>query len=136
MEIEDIEIAIARKLDSVFGDSYAIYTDEVPQGFKKPCFFIQFLNLEQFNRLGKQWRVNTLYNVQYFGPSARNMTLKVQQALNIVELLNGQLMRSTANNSEMVDGVAHNIMNFNFTIAEVEAKEFMESMNYRGVTYE
>lgn len=136
MEIEDIEIAIARKLNTVFGDGYTIYTDEVPQGFEKPCFFVQFLNLEQFDRLGQQWRVNTLYNVHYFGSSARYMTLKVQQALNIVELLNGQLMRSTVKNSEVVEGVAHNFMNFNFTLAEVEAKELMESMNYRGVTYE
>lgn len=136
MEIEDIEIAIAQKLNSVFGDSYEIYTDPVPQGFKEPCFFIAFLELEQFDRLGQQWRVNTLYNVKYFGPSARHMTLKVQQVLNIIQLQNGQLMRSTKPNSEVVDGVAHNFMNFNFTIAEVEVKEFMESMKYRGVTYE
>lgn len=136
MDIIDIEIAIALKLDSVFGSNYTIYTDEVPQGFEEPCFFIAFLELEQFDRLGQQWRVNTLYNVQYFGPSARHMTLKVHQALNIIQLQNGQYMRSTKPNSEVVDGVAHNFINFNFTIAEVEAKEFMESLEYRGVTYE
>ena len=136
MEISDIETAITRKLRSVFGSSYKLYTEEIPQGFKEPCFFVQFLNLEEFNRLGQQWRVHTFFNVQYFGLNARNMMLKVQHALDIVELLNGQLMRSTSKNSEVVDGVAHNFMSFNFTLAEVEAKEFMESMSYRGVMYE
>ena len=136
MEIDDIVEAISIKLHNTFGSSYKKYIDEVPQGFEEPCFFIQFLNLEEFNRLGQRWRVHTFFNVQYFGDNARNMTLKVQRALDIVELLNGQLMRSTSKNSEVVDGVAHNFMNFNFTLAEVEAKEFMESMSYRGVTYE
>lgn len=136
MEISDIETAITRKLRQVFGSGYKLYTDEVPQGFMEPCFFVQFLNLEQFDRLGNQWRVNTLFNVQYFGTGARNMTLKVQQALNIIELLNGQYMRSTAKNSEIVDGIAHNFMNFNFTLIEVQAKEFLESLELeRGVTH-
>lgn len=135
MQISDIETAITRKLRQEFGSSYRLYTEEVPQDFTMPCFFVQFLNLEQFDRLGKQWRVNTFFNVQYFGVGARNMTLKVQNALNIVQLVNGQYMRATKPNSEMVDGVAHNFMSFNFTLAEVEAKQFMESLEYRGVRY-
>lgn len=136
MNISDIETAITRKLRQEFGSGYKLYTEEIPQNFTEPCFFVQFLNLEQFDRLGKQWRVNTFFNVQYFGTGARNMTLKVQGALNIVQLVNGQYMRATSQNSEMVEGVAHNFMSFNFTLAEVEAKEFMESMSYRGDTYE
>lgn len=128
MNISDIETAITRKLRQDFGSGYKLYTDEVPQNFKEPCFFVQFLNLEQFDRLGNQWQINTLFNVQYFGPKARNFTLEVQQALNIVELLNGQYMRSTSKNSEVVDGISHNFMNFNFTLIEVEAKEFMDSI--------
>ena len=130
MEIDAIKIAITRKLYFTFGDSYEIYTEQVPQGFKEPCFFVQFLNLEEANRLGQQWRINTLFNVQYFGSNASNMTLQVQRALDMVELLNGQFMRSTAKNSEVVDGVAHNFMNFNFTLREVEAENFMESVEF------
>lgn len=135
MQISDIETAITRKLRQDFGSGYKLYTEEIPQDFTEPCFFVQFLSLERFNRLSSQRRVNALFNVQYFGTGARDMTLNVQDALNVVQLVNGQYMRATSQNSEVIEGIAHNFMNFNFTLAEVEAKEFMESMEYRGVKY-
>ena len=132
MEINDIITAISIKLNQVFGDEYKIYDDEIPQGFKTPAFLILFLSLEQIQQIGKRWRVNTLFNVQYFPRNGRseasNMALKVQQALKEITLLNGTVMLGTNGNAEIVDGNAHNFINFNFYLQEVEAKEFMESL--------
>lgn len=132
MEINDIISAISIKLSQTFGDNHAIYDDEIPQGFKTPAFFIQFLNLEQIQQIDKRWRINTLFNIQYFPKNGRseasNMSLKVQQALKEIELLNGTIMRSTNTNSEIVDSNAHNFMNFNFFLQEVEVVPFMESL--------
>lgn len=133
MEINDIMVAISRKLHEVFGSNYKKYMDEIPQGFKTPAFFIQFLNLEQVQQLGKRWKVNVQVNVQYFpkngASESLNMSLKVQQALNEVALLNGNLMRSTSKSSEVVDGIGHNFMNFNFFLQEVrEIDDFMDSI--------
>lgn len=133
MEINDIMVAISRKLQEVFGSNYKKYMDEIPQGFKTPAFFIQFLNLEQVQQLGQRWKVNVQVNVQYFpkngASESQNMSLKVQQALNEVTLLNGNLMRSTSQSSEVVDGIGHNFMNFNFFLKEVkEIDNFMDSI--------
>lgn len=132
MEIRDIITAISIKLYQSFGDGYTIYDNDVPSGFQEPAFLISFLNLEQAQQIGKRWRINTLFNVQYFPSGGRseasNMSLKVQQALHEITLLNGDYMRSTNTNSEIVEGVSHNFMNFNFTLQEVEAKELMESL--------
>ena len=132
MEINDIITAISIKLNRTFGDSYENHIDEVPQGFKAPAFLILFLNLENIRQIGKRWKVNSLFNVQYFPQHGRleasNMALKVQQALSEIELLNGSIMLGTNANSEIVDGNAHNFINFNFFIQEVEVKEFMESL--------
>lgn len=57
-----------------------------------------------------------------------NMSLKVQQALKEITLFNDSKLRSTGANSKPVDGVLHNYMNFNFFLQEVEAKDFMESL--------
>lgn len=132
MEINDIQNAISVKLHEAFGDGYKKYIDEIPQGFKTPAFLIQFLNLEHIRQIRKRWKVTTLFNVQYFPRNglseASNMTLKVQQALQEITLLNGSLMLGTGANSEVVDGIGHNFIHFNFFLQEVEEKIFMDSL--------
>lgn len=132
MQISDVIDAIAIKLHQAFGETFEKYIDEVPQGFKTPAFFIQFLSLEHIQQIGNRWRVTTLFNVQYFplgGVSeASNFTLKVQQALKEITLLNGSIMLGTGAKSEVMDGIAHNFINFNFFLQEVEEKIFMESL--------
>ena len=133
MEINDIQEAISIKLHQAFGSGYKKYIDEVPQGFITPAFLIQFLNLEHIRQIGDRWKVTTLFNVQYFPQNnlseASNMTLKTQQALKEITLLNGSLMLGTGSNSELVDGIAHNFIHFNFFLKEVEEKIFMGSLS-------
>ena len=132
MEINDIITAISVKLNQTFGDSYTNHIDEVPQGFQAPAFLILFLSLENIRQIGNRWRVTTLFNVQYFPSGGRsdasNHALKVQQALKEITLLNGSIMYGTGANSEIVDGNAHNFINFNFFLQEVEVNGFMESL--------
>ncbi len=132
MEINDIINAISIKLNQTFGDSYDNHIDEIPQGFKTPAFLILFLSLEQFRQIGNRWRVTTLFNVQYFPHNGRaeasSMALKVQQALKEITLLNGTVMLGTGANSEIVDGIGNNFINFNFFLQEQEEKIFMESL--------
>lgn len=133
MEINDIQTAISIKLHQAFGSSYKKYMDEVPQGFITPAFLIQFLNLEHIRQIGDRWKVTTLFNVQYFpqngSSEASNMTLKAQQALKEITLLNGSLMLGTGSNSEVIDGIAHNFIRFNFFLEDVEEKIFMGSLS-------
>lgn len=132
MEINDIQNAISVKLHESFGSGYKKYFDDIPQGFKTPAFLIQFLNLEHIRQIGERWKVTTLFNVQYLpnggASDAANHTLKVQQALKEITLLNGSLMLGTGANSEVVDGIGHNFIRFNFFLQEVEQKVFMGSL--------
>lgn len=134
MEINDIITAISIKLHQSFGDGYKKYIDEVPQGFKTPAFFIQFLNFEHIRQIGDRWKVTPIFNVQYFpsqgASESSNMTLKVQQALKVVKLLNGDRMLARGANSEVVDGVAHSFMRFDFFLQEVEVKVLMGSLRH------
>ena len=133
MEINDIITAISIKLNQVFGDEYRIYADDIPQGFEAPAFLILFLNLEHIQQIGNRWRVNTLFNVQYFPQNGRteasNMSLKIQQALKEITLLNGAILIGTNTNSEIVDGNAHNFVNYNFFLQEIEVQDFMDSVS-------
>jgi len=138
MEINNIQNAISVKLHEAFGADYKKHIDEVPQGYKTPAFLIQFLNLEHIRQIGNRWKVTTLFDVQYFPKNglseASNMTLKVQQALKEITLLNGSLMLGNGANSEVVDGIGHNFIHFNFFLQEVEEKIFMGSLEQRTKT--
>lgn len=134
MEIMDIIIAISRKLESEFGADYKKHIDQVPQNFKTPSFLIQFLNLEHVQQIGNRWKVTPLFNVQYFpqngASESANMSLKIQQALKDIELLNGSIMLARGANSEVVDGIGHNFMRFDFFLQEIEQQVFMESLQH------
>lgn len=134
MEINDIQNAIAVKLHETFGEAYKKYMDEVPQGFETPAFFIQFLNLENMQQIGNRWKVTPLFNVQYFpqkgASESANMVLKIQQALKDITLLNGAKMLARGANSEVVDGIGHNFLRFDFFLQEVEQKVFMGSLDH------
>ncbi|MEK3974743.1 phage tail terminator family protein [Psychrobacillus sp. FSL K6-1267] len=134
MEINDIQEAISIKLHQTFGSGYKKYIDEVPQGFITPAFLIQFLNLEHIRQIGDRWKVTTLFNVQYFpkngSSEASNMTLKTQQSLKQIALLNGSQMLGSGSNSEVIDGIAHNFVHFNFFLQDVEEKVFMGSLEH------
>lgn len=134
MEINDIQSAISIKLHQAFGANYKKYIDEIPQGFKTPAFLIQFLNLEHISMLSGRWKVTTLFDIQYFpqnsASESANMTLKIQLALKDIKLLNGSIMLGTGANSEVVDGIGHNFIRFNFFLQEVEQKVFMGSLNH------
>lgn len=134
MEIQDIIFAISRKLHAEFGAEYQKYMDEVPQNFETPSFFIQFLNLEHLQQIGQRWKVTPLFNIQYFprtsASESANMTLKIQQALKRIALANGEWMLARGANSEIVDGIGHNFMRFDFFLQEVEAKVLMGSLDH------
>ena len=135
MEINDIVNAISVKLHEAFGSGYKKYIDEVPQGFTTPAFLIQFLSLEHIQQMGNRWKITPLFNVQYFprtgASESANMTLKIQQALKDATLLNGvQMLARGSRNSEIVDGIGHNFMRFDFFLQEVEAKILMGSMDH------
>jgi len=136
MEVNDIITAISIKLNQTFGDSYSNYVDEIPQAFQAPAFLILFLSLENIRQIGNRWRVTTLFNVQYFPSGGRidasNHALKVQQTLQDITLVNGSLMHGTGATSEIVDGIVHNMIHFNFFLQEVEAQTFVESLEQRS----
>lgn len=68
MEInaELIITAIAKKIHSIFGDSYNIETDEVKQGYNTPCFFIKLYNNERKHYRGNRYKINLNFRILGF----------------------------------------------------------------------
>jgi len=52
-----------------FGTGYKIYSEEIEQGLKEPCFFVQLLNPTNKRFLGNRRYLTNLVMVQYFPKS-------------------------------------------------------------------
>lgn len=126
---------ISIKLNKVFGDEKRIYTEDVAQGLKEPCFFILPLNLSQSNMLASRKFVQMPFDVHYFPEVPNNnselfeMGWELTDALEFITLVSGDMLHGTDMHCEVVDGVLHFFVSYNiFTvpIATVSDDEMAE----------
>ena len=130
--IDGISVAI----NSEFGDDYEIYTDFVEQGLTEPCFSIVCLNptIEQF--LGKRYFRTNQFCVHYFPSSAEKQSEclsvmeKLVTALEVITV-DGDLIRGTKLNGEIVDSVLSFFVNYDlFVYKEAVTEPTMESVSH------
>lgn len=138
MGINDIVNAIAIKLNQVFGDTYEIYTEEIEQGFKEPCFFIGFLSAEEAQVFGRRYHDGHLFDIHYFPREGNTeifgMMNTLKDALEYVMTIEGDLLRGTNINLEIVNGVLHTFVNYNFHIYKPKTvpQEAMEGFEHQA----
>lgn len=119
--LNEIIKGISMKLNATFGDGYKIYQNDVEQGLKEPCFFIQILKPELSPLLGrrslKRNPFDLLYHPSAPGNNAEILTVAEQlmECLEYITLPSGVILRSTGINYEIVDDVLHFFVNFNHT---------------------
>lgn len=136
MEINDVINGIAIKLRDRFG--YTIYVDEVPQDFETPSFLVQLVTMTNVREIGYpgsklKWSVSPLFDIQFFSDKGRsdlfNHSLQVNLALERIQLINGDIILSTNQSSEIESDICHNFMNFNFRLTDDQLKEFMDRLD-------
>lgn len=139
--IEDIINGISNTIYSVFGDDYKIYADNsIEQGLKNPCFFISVLNPSHENKLKDRCFRTYPFIIQYFPKNENdniellNVAESLIETLEVITLLNGDGLKGSNFNYEVVDGVLHFKINFNLFLRKVrEAENKMEAL--KGVNF-
>lgn len=131
--LTDIVNGISIKLNSIFGDSYKIYTDDVKQGLTEPCFFVKTLPVNNVPLLGKRAKRTYSFMISYF-PQKGNEEMMVvsEQLLNGLEyitLLNGDVLRGHSLEAEIVDGVLHFSVNYIVFVNDFGKEETMGSFS-------
>lgn len=137
----DVIKGISIKLNSVFGAGYTIYTESVAQGLKEPCFFIALLDKSQQQVVGIRYLNTQPFDIHYF-PSTLNKNTesydvaeKLESALEYITLPNGDILRGTKIHSEMVDGVLHFFVNYDFHIYKIpDPSELMGTLTVESGT--
>ncbi|MFJ7971319.1 DUF6838 family protein [Psychrobacillus sp. NPDC096389] len=119
MEIKDVITAISIKLYETFGEAYEIYTESIEQGFQEPAFFISLLNPDKNQVIGNRYHKTLPFDIHYFGRGnmdAYGTLDKLMDEMEYIKLLNGSLLRGTKMKGEVVDGVLHFFVHYNFHV--------------------
>lgn len=142
--INKIIDGISKAINEEFGDDYEIYTEEIEQGLKEPCFSIVCINpTNNLFRQNKYFRQNK-FCIHYF-PSSKEKRLECQQVLeklylileyiDIEEVFEGvktiNKTMGTEMNGECSDGVLNFFVNYDMYVNKLEEKTTsMNSFDY------
>lgn len=98
-----------------------IYGGAIREGFEAPCFFVKLLSVTQDRELDRRYRRSYSFDIHYFpggtdpNEEAHGMAEQLYDKLRQIEV-DGALYRGTGMNHEVVDGVLHFFVDFNFMV--------------------
>lgn len=132
--INSITVGIAQGIAKEFGENYTIYTDEIKQGFKEPCFFIQAINSNERQVLSSRYQFRQSFVVQYFNNSTNaelyEISEKLMRVLEYVFCVDETTLRGLNRNYRIIDGVVNVFVDYNYYAYEEREKEVnMETLN-------
>lgn len=121
-----------------------VYGEEIKQGFEEPCFFVKLFPVSQEQLLGRRYQRNHSFDIHYFPTEAgegeeqrqneemHDMAEQLYDKMELVPVTSG-LMRGTKMRHEIVDGVLHFFVDYNFQVKKEAAPDpVMQTMEQEG----
>ena len=133
--LNEIIKGVSMKLNATFGNRYKAYENDVKQGLKPPCFFIGVLKPGLSPLVGRRYLSTNPLDVRFIpADSGRNIEMfniaaELLEALEYITLPDGDMLRGTGMNYEVVDGVLHFFINYNLTRIKPVEKFPMETLS-------
>lgn len=134
--LKKLIIAINTALEKV-NSKAEIYIEEVPQGFKEPCFCVQVLNPDEKQLLGERYLRTYNFCIQYFPKkglweNAETAEL-LHRILNQINLENGDSIRGINRRYEIVDKKLLYFVTYKLHIRDVDMSDnYMGEISYKG----
>lgn len=134
--INAIITGISQKLDAEF-NGIDIYIDQIKQGLVAPCFFIMLLKPEESQVMGNRYHREHSFDIHYFPKldSTSELYATSDRLMDVLEYIefDGGLLRGTKRHSEIIDGILHFFINYNFHIIKEKANNpYMEQLKVEG----
>lgn len=120
--LNDIIGGVTAAIDKEFGDNYEVYTENIEQGLKAPCFFVKSLEVSQRRYVGNRYLLTVPLDVHFFPAGKRakadmhDAATRLQFALERITLLNGDLVSGIDAHYEIVDSVLHFFITYNMVV--------------------
>lgn len=136
--INQLITAIGKTLYEEFGDGYEIHMEEIKQGLKEPCFFVQCVNPTKELFLGRRYYRTQQFCLQYFPESdhkqheCNDIAERLYECMEYIAVSSDmetendpEMLRGTGMSHEVVDGVLNFFVNYDFFTQKPEADETM-----------
>jgi hypothetical protein len=114
--------SISVKLNQIFGDGYDIYSEEIKQDFKEPCFFIMSVDFSIDKRLNKHYTLHQSFDIHYFpfetadkNKEMQNVGLKLMEELEYITI-DGKVVKGTGIRFNIVDDILHFFINYDMDV--------------------
>ena len=121
--LNEIVNAISLKLSESF-EGIDVHVNELEQGFKEPCFFIDLLNPSEKQIVGNRYLISYLFDIAYFPKNDSQTEIfdvldKMHDVLEYIKLEDGTLMRGLNRNTMEEDNVLHYFVTYEMFIYKV-----------------
>lgn len=133
--IQEIINGISRAIWEEFGDEYTIYSEEVKQGLKEPCFIISYVRTGHIPEMQRKYTQRNLFWVQYIPRDSGQARAECYSAAERLErcleyiTVEGGLVRGVAVNYEVNDGVLTFSVTYNMRLIVIsKPKDDMEEL--------
>ncbi|UNI72502.1 MAG: tail completion protein [Chaetfec virus UA24_244] len=133
--LNEVIKGVSMKLNATFGNKYRAYENDVKQGLKPPCFFIAVLNSDLSPLVGRRYVAHNPLDVRFI-PADRgrnsemfSVAAELLEALEYIILPDGDMLRGTGMNYEIVDGVLHFFVDYNLTLIKPAEEVNMETLD-------
>ncbi|ACL19467.1 phage tail terminator family protein [Desulfitobacterium hafniense] len=127
----------------------SVYSEEIRQGFDKPCFFVKLFPVSQNQLLGRRYQRNHSFDIGYFpvvvdegegegnrqNQDMHDVAEQLYEAMELIPVVDESdgLMRGTKMGHEIVEGVLHFYVDYNFqVIKEATLEPLMQTMEQEG----
>ena len=134
--ISEIVKGISKKLYETFGSEYKIYKENIPQGFKEPCFVIVHIHSFSDKKFADRYFRQNYFDVMYHPKGEYNKNFEIQKVMETLFLsleeifVLDNLTRGTKMSPEIVDGVLHFFVNYDMFVKRPEKKDnHMQTLN-------
>lgn len=137
MRTNDIIDGVSIKLVKLFGEGYTIYTNNIEQGPKFPCFFIKTLPSNKKKLIGNRYKneFNLVINLMLEKENQEefNSISDKLYELEYITLLNKDLLKGYDMKTEVSDGVLKFFITYKFfTYKEITKSNDMEEIINNG----
>lgn len=137
--INKIIKGISQALYNEFGEEYEIYTEDVVQDLKEPCFFIQCINPKISRFRGNRYYRENQFTIQYF-PKSKDYRKecfevidRMYTALEFIEVDSAPVLGKGID-TNIYDGVLTFIINYDMFVIVENDVDKMEILIQKGLT--
>ncbi len=134
--VNELIQAIARAIRKEYQTQH-IYTEQIPQCLKKPCFFIHCISNAEKSAIDLRFLAQHTFLVNYFPLKGNAECWEVQQKLHRllewIALQDSSLIGGTHRHTEMHKGVLYFFVNYDFYMyKQKQPEEYMKGLKLYG----